>query len=254
MLYRKVTDVLLKQELHSENQRREGKGKGAITLLILRCRDIKCPIILAIKQVCFCIFFKYSYSLHVLLAVDWISGYKIKVHFQNFLNVHLPIYVFFDKLLRSFNIPCHYPQTLKMLLRYMHSSSPNPNKKAKKCCSTICYMFLQNWVGFRSGHSHGNRTHILLCGYHTLGVRGGRTNPPRMRQMSEIKRNSISYSEDVERSPPEHLPSKKTVLNHKFKINVTDIVEFNNILAYSNFCWKEWFLAFFEFSKSKPKQ
>lgn len=68
MLHRKVTDVLLTQELHSGNQRQE--GEGAITRLTLRCRDIKCRIILAIKQVWFCILFKNAYSSHMLLAVD----------------------------------------------------------------------------------------------------------------------------------------------------------------------------------------
>lgn len=74
MLHMKVTDVFLTQELHSGNQRQE--GEGAITLLTLRCRNRKCHIILAIKQVCFCILFKKAYSSHTLLAVDWISGYK----------------------------------------------------------------------------------------------------------------------------------------------------------------------------------
>lgn len=130
MLHMKVMDVLLTQELHSGNQRQE--GEGAITLLTLRCRDIKCHIILAIKQVCFCIFLKNSYSSHVLLAVDWISGYKIKVHFQKFLNVHLPIYFFFGKLLRSFEISCHYLCTLKMLLGYASLLSSQPKKESQK--------------------------------------------------------------------------------------------------------------------------
>lgn len=67
MLLMKVIDVLLTQELHSGNQRQE--GESAITLRTLKCRDIKCHITLSIKQVCFCMFFKNSYSSHMLLAV-----------------------------------------------------------------------------------------------------------------------------------------------------------------------------------------
>lgn len=140
----------------------------------------KCCIILTRKQVYLCIFLKNACSSFMLLAIDWISRCIIKFTLKNFLNFHLSIYIFFDKSLRSLEIwfPCLC--TLKMLLGNL--SPPFLTAKEEAAASfVICpYVFA---VGFRSGHTHGNRTGMWLSSIIDHP-------PPGISQMLEIQRNS----------------------------------------------------------------